>query len=155
MSKTKKNPKHYINNREFYNEVVASQKEGRISPRLAEMFSLLAERYGTRPNFSGYSYLDEMVCAAKVALCAGYTKFDPERFDNPLAYFTSVTHSAFLQVLNKEQRQRDIRDQILVDNDLEPSTGYADRVKEREKKKAKAAAEKDEAKRLREEQAED
>ena len=89
----------------------------------------MANRYATKPNFSGYSYIDEMISAAIVSCIAAVSKFDASKSDNTFAYYTSVIHNAFLQVLNRESRQREIRDKILVDNELDPSYTYQDKDK--------------------------
>lgn len=124
-----KNP-HYLSNKEMYEEVVKCQKEGKISDRLGKMFLLLASRYANKPRFSGYSYKDEFSAMGVVACCAAVNKFNPEKGQNPFAYFTSVCHNAFFQVLNKERRQQEIRDALLLENNMDPSFSYLEAHKD-------------------------
>ncbi len=114
----------YLSNQEFLQQVIACQEAGTCSNRLGEMFMILANRYASKPNFSGYSYKDEMISHALVACVASIDKFDTEKSENPFAYYTQVIHSAFLQILNKEKKHQNIRDKALVEANMNPSMNY-------------------------------
>ena len=116
----------YLSNSEFLAQVISCQETGVISNRLGEMFMILATRYASRPNFSGYSYKDEMIAHALVACVASVNKFNTERSENPFAYYTQVINSAFLQILNKEKKHQNIRDKALQDANMNPSFGFDD-----------------------------
>jgi DNA-directed RNA polymerase specialized sigma24 family protein len=46
--------------------------------------------------------------------CVQYIhNFDPERSQNPFAYFTQIIHYAFLRSIQKEKRQLEIKNKIL------------------------------------------
>ncbi len=53
-----------------------------------------------------------------------WDSFDPAKSSNPFAFFTQCIKNSFIQYLNYEQRQRDIRDEVLVDKGMSPSFGY-------------------------------
>lgn len=131
MTRKKLNKKEegYLSNKEMLAEVLECQKNDVISDKLGKMFMILATRYSTKPNFSGYSYRDEMVSNGIVSCCAALHKFDPTKSltPNPFAYYTSIIHNCFIQILNKEKRQQEIRDQILVNNDMNPSHTYLEK----------------------------
>ena len=114
----------YLSNKEFLPQIISCQETGVISNRLGEMFMILATRYATKPNFSGYTYKDEMISHALVACIASVNKFNTEKGDNPFAYYTRVIHTAFLQILNKEKRHQNIRDKALIEADMNPSYNY-------------------------------
>jgi DNA-directed RNA polymerase specialized sigma subunit len=116
----------YISSEELFNEVLRCQAEGRVNNVLGQMFLTLATRYGTKPNFSGYSYLDEMISSGVVACIASLNKFNPEKTTNAFAYYTQVIHTSFLQVLNKEKKHQMIRDKSMVEANLNPSFAYND-----------------------------
>ena len=46
--------------------------------------------------------------------------FNPERSQNPFAYFTQIIHFAFLRRIQREKRQLEIKNKILE------RTGYSD-----------------------------
>lgn len=122
----------YISSEELFNEVMKCQAEGRVSDKLGQMFLTLATRYGTKPNFSGYSYLDEMISSGVVACIASLHKFNAEKSTNAFAYYTQVIHTSFLQVLNKEKKHQMIRDKSMVEANLNPSFAYQESTKDGE-----------------------
>lgn len=126
----KKKEKGYLSNSEMFAEVLKCQENDSISHELGTMFMIMAKRISTKPNFSGYSYKEEMVSNGVVACCGALHKFDPEKSDNTFAYYTSIIHNAFIQILNKEKRQQDIRDALLVNEDMTPSFNYIERHKD-------------------------
>lgn len=113
----------------MFAEVMVCQQTGRISDELGKMYILMATRYATKPNFSGYTYKDEMINAGIVSCCAALNSFNAEKSENTFAYFTAVIHNSFLQILNKERKQQDIRNRLLVDAEMTPSFNYLEREK--------------------------
>ena len=92
-----------------------------MTDRLAHMLQTLAARYGRRGNFANYTYNDDMQAYAMMMLVRTWNRFDPAKSNNPFAFFTQCIKNSFIQFLNQERRQRDIRDSMLVDNGLDPS----------------------------------
>jgi len=88
------------------------------------MLQLLTLRYGKKGNFSGYTYNDDMQSYAMLMLVKTWNSFDPAKSSNPFAFFTQCIKNSFIQYLNYEKRQRDIRDEVLVDKGMSPSFGY-------------------------------
>ena len=119
--------KGYLSNKEMFEELIICQKKNVVSDKLGRMFMILATRYSTKPCFSGYSYRLELVNSGIVACVAALHKFDPAKSENPFAYFTSINHNAFIQILNKEKRQQEIRDRLLLDNSYNPSFNYTEK----------------------------
>ena len=128
-TKTKKKEEGYLSNKEMLAELIACQERNLVSDKLGRMFMILANRYATKPNFSGYSYKDEMISNGVVACVAALRKFDPMKSSNPFAYYTSCIHNCFIQILNKEKRQQEIRDKLLIENNMNPSHGYMEKHK--------------------------
>lgn len=94
---------------------------GRITERLAHMFIKLCERYGSRSNWRGYTYNDEMQANALVQLSQVGLQFNEEKSQNPFAYYTAIITNSFTRVLNLEKKNQNIRDDILEQNGLNPS----------------------------------
>jgi hypothetical protein len=125
MDKPKKVKVMYVNNREFYNDIVAYRKKlkdaresGKEDPRIPDSIGLaiwkIAEKLSTKPCFINYSFRDEMV-ADGVENCILYFKdydpdwgqaANPDYVPNPFAYFTQVIYYAFLRRINKEEKNR-------------------------------------------------
>ena len=97
------------------------RNSGNITNSLAKMFMKLCERYASKGTVRGYSYNDEMMGQAILQLVSIGLQFDESQSSNPFAYLTSCVTNSFVRVLNTEKRHRDIRDDILEANGLNPS----------------------------------
>jgi hypothetical protein len=94
---------------------------GKMTNKLALMFMKLCERYGTRSNWRGYTYNDEMRSQALLQLSQIGLQFDESKSNNPFAYYTAVITNSFTRVLNVEKRNQNLRDDILEMNNFAPS----------------------------------
>lgn len=121
---------HYVTNAQLLEAIAADKANNKtLSPQLAGYLHKIAERYSFSSSFGGYSFREDMVSFAVVNLVANWHKFDPEKSDNPFAFYTTAAYRSFLQYLADEKKQRDIRDQMLVEAGANPSFSYQDRNK--------------------------
>jgi|TARA_B100000085_G_scaffold45265_1_gene38461 hypothetical protein len=119
-----KKKEHYVNNKEFlaalidYRQDVAIAKEkGEPKPRVPEYigdcFLKIATHLSYRPNFVNYMFKDDMICDG-IENCLQYIdNFNPEKSQNPFAYFTQIIYFAFLRRIQREKKQLDIKTRIL------------------------------------------
>lgn len=119
---------HYVNNKEFTALVtewvkkykIAKAAEERLPPipiEIADSFYKIAKRYSSKPNFSGYTYKDDMIGEA-IYICIRYAhNFNPEKSNNAFAYFTQYCHNAFIQYINKEKKYTKFKFDLLKDAD--------------------------------------
>ena len=98
-----------------------SLTHGKITNELAKMYIKLCERYGTRSNWRGYTYNDEMQSQALMQLSQIGLQFDESKSENPFAYYTAAITNSFTRILNIEKKNQNIRDDIMEQNDLMPS----------------------------------
>lgn len=115
--KQKKTPQHYVDNKKFYAEILkyreklqTAREKGLEDPRIpdyiGECIWKIAEKLSTKPCFINYSYREEMVSDG-IENCILYFKdYDPEKGQNPFAYFTQVIYYAFLRRIGKEEKNR-------------------------------------------------
>ena len=123
-TKKTKRKVNYLNNKDLLKEVIKSKEQNKMSDKLAHMLQTLTARYGKKGNFSGYTYNEDMQAYAMLMLVKTWNSFNPEKSNNPFAFFTQCIKNSFIQYLNQERRQRDVRDELLVDNGLTPSHTY-------------------------------
>jgi RNA polymerase sigma factor (sigma-70 family) len=116
----------YLNNRELLAAVHQSKTKGQMSDTLAKMLQLLCSKYAKKGNFVNYSYNDDMQSYAMLMLVRTWNSFNPEKSNNPFAFFTQCIKNSFIQYLNQEKRQRVIRDEMLVDQGMSPSHGFSE-----------------------------
>ena len=98
-----------------------SSDHGKITNSLAMMFMKLCERYGTRANWRGYTYNDEMQSQALMQLSQIGLQFDESKSENPFAYYTAAITNSFTRILNIEKKNQAIRDDLLEMNNMNPS----------------------------------
>jgi len=97
------------------------KEHGDMTDTLARMFIKLCDRYGTRSNWRGYTYNDEMRGQAILQLVQVGLLFDESKSQNPFAYYTAIITNSFTKILNTEKKNQNIRDDILEMNNIAPS----------------------------------
>lgn len=124
----KKN-KNYLNNRDMLEQYKLSKAQGKMTEEFGKMMMLLVTRYLNHPKFYRYTdhYKMEMESNALVTICRGWDSFDETKSQNPFAYFTTICTNAFIQVLNQERKNRDLRDELRVDAGFNASYAYQER----------------------------
>lgn len=120
MAKAKRN---YVNNPEFLEAIVAYKKlctdaedSGDTTPQITNYIGQcifqISTRLASKPNFSGYSYKDEMISDGLENAIQALGNFDPEKSSNPFAYFTQIIWYAFLRRIDKEKKQLYIKHKV-------------------------------------------
>jgi hypothetical protein len=116
MSKTKS--AYYVDPKEFLRVIIEYKKECKLAKKekrerpkipdyLGKCLMLIAENLSHKPNFSGYTYRDEMVEDALENCIMYFDNFDPTRkTKNPFAYFTQISYYAFIRRITKEKKQQ-------------------------------------------------
>lgn len=111
---------HYVDNKQLYTEMIKyinkcneAKKEGEPRPKVPDYVGIcimqIANRLATKPNFVGYSYKDEMI-ADGIENCLTYLhNFNPDKSNNPFAYFTQIIYYAFLRRIQKEKKHAYIK----------------------------------------------
>lgn len=99
-----------------------SKDHGRITENLGRMYIKLSERYAQRSNWRGYTYIDEMRGQAILQLSQIGLQFDESKSENPFAYYTAAVTNSFTRILNIEKKNQNIRDDILEEHGLTPSS---------------------------------
>ena len=116
---------HYIGNSVLLPAVLDAKSKGVVTNELVEMFMLIADKYSRKSWFVGYSFREDMVAAAVMNLYVNGLKFDPDKSNNPFAYFTQCCHNSFFQFMHEENRHRSIRDTLLLDYGSAPSNNFS------------------------------
>lgn len=99
-----------------------SKDHGRITEELGKMFLKLSERYAQRANWRGYTYIEEMKGQAILQLSQIGLQFDESKSENPFAYYTAAVTNSFTRILNIEKKNQNIRDDMLQEAGLTPSS---------------------------------
>ena len=123
MTKRKRS-EHYVNNKEFLAALIKYREDKEIAvlqnkpkppiPRyIGECFLKIANHLSFKPNFVNYIFKEDMISDG-IENCVQYIhNFNPEKSQNPFAYFTQIIHFAFLRRIQREKRQLEIKNKIL------------------------------------------
>lgn len=121
---------HYVNNKEFlqaiidWKQSVADAEEVGDAPPpvtnyIGECFVKIATHLSYKPNFINYTYRDEMISDG-IENCLQYVNnFNPEKSQNPFAYFTQIIYYAFLRRIQKEKKQQHVKNEMIKNSALE------------------------------------
>lgn len=115
MEKKNKKPKHYINNTDFYLELKKYYKDKKDNPNvrlsnyIGQCILQMSEKIASRPNFSNYTYKDEMISDGIEAAVNAAKSFNPEKSNNPFGYFSKVIWNAFLRRIAFEKRENETK----------------------------------------------
>ena len=123
-AKITKNSNHYIDNKKFYTALLqhkknvdeakaAGKQEPRIPAYIGECLYKIATRLSLKPNFISYTYRDEMISDGLENCISYLNNFNPEKSDNPFAYFTQIIWFAFIRRIDKEKKHLYIKQKTL------------------------------------------
>jgi len=100
---------HYVNSREFEEEIRVFYKTDFISIKLGESINKIAHGLSYAPNFINYSYKDDMIGDAIVKMVAALKnkKFKLDSGFSPFSYFTTIAFHAFINRIKKEKKHHE------------------------------------------------
>src|SRR5574337_719454 len=112
--KDKKSNQYYIDNVEFYTackerkEIVKEAIElglpkPKLTKYLGESILKIANKMSESSHFRGYAFKEDMVMDAVETQLMYFDNFDPEKSNNPFAYFSQICYFAFLRRIGKER----------------------------------------------------
>lgn len=128
MKKKQKN--HYITNEEIYPplaEYVRAYRKAKAAdlpkeeyPRVPEKVGsavlLIAQNLATKGNFSGYSFVQDMIGDGYENCIRYIHNFDPDKSSKPFSYITLIISRAFIRRIQKEQVHSYIRHKLVLSN---------------------------------------
>lgn len=107
--------RNYINNKDLYIHMVEhsiklkNNKNAEITNYIGQAIILICNNLSKKINFVGYSYKSDMISDAICDCVAAVNNFNPEKTQNPFAYFTQIAWNAFIRRIDKEKKQTAIK----------------------------------------------
>jgi len=112
--------KNYINNKTLYGAMIHYKNDLQhalehdadkpIVPNyIGESIILICTNLAKKPNFSGYTYKQDMISDGIMDCISAVDNFNPDKTNNPFAYFTQIAWNAFLRRIQKEKKQTYIK----------------------------------------------
>ncbi len=141
----------YLPPADFFRELLSCKINGnKVSPKLAKMFMLLAEKTTQHRSWCRYTHIKEDMISEAVLVCVtkGFNKFKPfpdsVEWDgktmveynyltcyNPHAWFTKCIFNQLKAFMKSEYGVANVRNKIRLESGMETTYGY-DSVLERE-----------------------
>ena len=146
--KTKTQKEHYVNNKEFSTysigcrlntkrtlcqykkwsntKIKEAEKKKKQRPPVTDYigscFLKIANHLSYRPNFINYTFRDDMISDG-IENCLQYLdNFNPEKSNNPFAYFTQIIYYAFVRRIQKEKKQTTIKQKLIMEANYDDLT---------------------------------
>jgi len=116
MTTSKKSKEHYVSNKDFlaamieYKKMVKKAEKEKlpkppVTDYIGQCFLKIANHLSYRPNFINYTFRDDMISDG-IENCLQYLdNFNPDKSNNPFAYFTQIIYYAFVRRIQKEKKQ--------------------------------------------------
>jgi hypothetical protein len=82
---------------------------------IGECLQLIANNLAKKGNFAGYPFKEEMISDGIENAILYIKNFDPQKSDNPFAYFTQIIKFAFIRRIEKEKKQMYIKHKVFED----------------------------------------
>ena len=129
LKKAKEKP-HYVDNKKFLQAMIEyrdkcnkAEEKGRKQPAvtnyIGECFLKIANHLSYRPNFINYTYRDDMISDG-IENCLQYmSNFNPDKSNNPFAYFTQIIYYAFIRRIQKEKKQMLVKSKMIQNAGIE------------------------------------
>ena len=93
--------KNYLNNKDLLEEIKKSKEKGELTPKALEFLMLLAEKCSLKLSYNNYLDKEDCIAFAKMDLFKYWNSFNPDKSDNPFAYYTEVAKRGFAKGWNK------------------------------------------------------
>ena len=129
MKKAKEKP-HYVDNKKFLEAMIEyrdrcdkaknrNRKKPDVTNYIGECFLKIANHLSYRPNFINYTFRDDMISDG-IENCLQYMdNFNPDKSNNPFAYFTQIIYYAFIRRIQKEKKQIQIKSKLIANTCVE------------------------------------
>ena len=126
----KKVTQHYVDNKKFLEAMIIHKEKVKkaiennktkpdVTNYIGECFLKIANHLSYRPNFINYTYRDDMISDG-IENCLQYmNNFNPEKSNNPFAYFTQIIYYAFIRRIQKEKKQQQVKQKLIANAGVE------------------------------------
>ena len=115
MARNKKKNPHYVNNKDFLAALIEFKREVKEAedadtqrPQctyyISECYMKIATHLSYKHNFINYTFREDMVMDGVENALQYMDNFNPEKYDNPFAYFTQIIYFAFLRRIQREKK---------------------------------------------------
>lgn len=85
-----KGNKIYVSNKDLLREIILSKQQDQLTYNAVKMLQLIAENLVKKKHYKCPEDREDCIQTAMLDIALYWRSFDPERFNNPFAYYTSM-----------------------------------------------------------------
>lgn len=124
-ARRKKGDRHYVNNKDFTNEIIKCKEAGELTDFAVSCFIALANRAVNKMYYEDYRDREDCIQSALLDCLRYWKGFDPEKSDSPnaFAYFTTVCKNGYAKEWKKIHKKTGLDDDESLDFISLSSTG--------------------------------
>lgn len=87
--------KAYVKNSDLMIAIVESKTRGKLTPEAISMFYLMIQGISKKMAYKDPEDKEDCMAFAMEDLCKYWNRFNPEKSNNPFAYFTQIAKNGF------------------------------------------------------------
>lgn len=134
-----KHDNYYLTKEDLMKELMIYKEKDIVTKKFEKMLIDISTGIARKPNFSNYTWIDDMISEG-IITCLKYGKnFDPEKSQNPFGYLSLIVYRSFQAYLNKQKKHKKTKDELYhYGNDISWNSAIDySKFKNKTKKKSK------------------
>lgn len=113
-----KGGKIYVQNKELLNEIILSKQRNELTHNAVIMLQVMAEKLAKKKHYKCPEDEEDCIQTAMLDVAMYWRSFDPERFNNPFAYYTSMLCNGLVKGWNKIYGKFKASEMTSLDNNI-------------------------------------
>ena len=85
-----KGNKIYVSNKDLLREIKLSKERDQLTYNAVKMLQLIAENLAKKKHYKCPEYKEDCIQTSMLDIALYWRSFDPEKYNNPFAYYTSM-----------------------------------------------------------------
>ena len=112
-----KRGEYYVSRADMITEIKIFKKTKIISENLGIILTKIANKYASKPNFSGYTYKEDFIGDAIYRMIEQLDKINLDiPNSNPFSYLTQTCHNKFIAKINEEKKFSKLKTALMENN---------------------------------------
>ena len=96
-----KGNKIYVANKDLLREIKLSKERDQLTYNAVKMLQLIAENLAKKKHYKCQEDKEDCIQTAMLDIALYWRSFDPEKYNNPFAYYTSMLRNALAKGWNR------------------------------------------------------
>ena len=113
-----KGDKQYVQNKELLKEIIISKQQDELTYNAVKMLQLIAENIANKKRYKCIEDKEDCIQTAMLDIALYWRSFDPERYKNPFAYYTSILCNGLSKGWNKMYGKFKASEMTSLDNNI-------------------------------------